>query len=317
MVINFKKYLFSYILIFFTLINLISCEKNTKGKLSVFVSILPQKYFAERIGGYLVNVSVLVGPGQNPHAYEPLPQQMLAFSSAQIYFRIGVSFEDSWIHRIEANNPKLKIVDTRQGIQLVPLDSFEDITLPADTAEAHHDADESYQHAEHEHQGLDPHIWLSPDLVKIQVETICETLCQFDSVNAPFYQENLYQFHKELDALSQEIQQVFTDMPSKKILVFHPAWGYFTRQFGLQQIPIEIEGKSPGPKQLAAIIDFARKERISIIFVQSQLSTQSAAAIGNELKAQVVTIDPLGENYLTNLKQIATTIAKNVQSTGN
>ncbi len=315
MIINFKKNLFIYILIFFTLINWISCEKNTNGKLSVFVSILPQKYFVERIGGDRVDVSVLVGPGQNPHAYEPLPQQMLALSSAQIYFRIGVSFEDSWIHRIEANNPKLKIVDTRLGIQLVPLDSFEDITLPSDTAEAHHEVDESPQHTEHE--GLDPHIWLSPDLVKIQAETICETLCQFDSGNAPFYQENLRQFCQELDALSQEIQQVFINMPSKKILVFHPAWGYFSRQFGLRQIPIEIEGKSPGPKQLAAIIDFARKERISIIFVQSQMSTHSAMAIANELDAQVVTIDPLGEDYMTNLKQIATTIAKNVQSTGN
>lgn len=311
-----KRFQFLYLIILILLLNLISCEKKSDGKLSIFVSILPQKYFVERIGGNLVNVSVLVGPGQNPHSYEPLPQQMLALSSARIYFRIGVSFEDSWIHRIEANNPDLMIVDTRQGIQLLPLDSFEEIVTTFNDNETGHKVGDSIHHEEHDHSGFDPHIWLSPNLVKIQAKTICETLCLFDSTHAHFYQENLQQFHYDLDELSQEIQQLIAIIPSKKLLVFHPAWGYFARQFGLQQIPIEIEGKSPGPQQLATIIDFARDERISIIFVQSQFSTQSAEAIGREINAKVVPIDPLNEDYINNLHQIAVTIAENIQSTG-
>jgi zinc transport system substrate-binding protein len=310
---KFKNQLFIYLLVSFILLNFVACEKKPDGKLSLFVSILPQKYFVERIGGDRVDVAVLVGPGQNPHSYEPLPQQMLALSSARIYFRIGVSFEDSWIHRIEANNPNLRIVDTRQGIQLLPLDSFDEIVASIDPDEVHPEAGDSEHPETHDHQGLDPHIWLSPDLVKIQAQTICETLCQFDSVNAAFYLANLQQFHRELDELGQEIQQVIAAMPSKKLLVFHPAWGYFARQFGLQQIPIEIEGKSPGPKQLAAIIDFARKEQIGVIFVQVQFNAHSAEAIGREINARVVTIDPLGEDYLKNLHSIATTIAQNVQ----
>lgn len=313
---NFKRFLYFLCVVSFVLFNIISCEKKPNDKLSVFVSILPQKYFVERIGGEFVDVDVLVGPGQNPHAYEPLPQQMLALSSARIYFRIGISFEDSWIHQIAANNPNLAIVDTRQGIELIPLDSFAEIVAAFHTESHHHSDEDSDAHEAHDHQGLDPHIWLSPNLVKIQAKTICETLCQFDSVNSAFYQENLRQFHQELDKLNEEIQQVIATMPTRKLLVFHPAWGYFARQFGLQQIPIEIEGKSPGPKQLAAIIDFARKEQISIIFVQSQMSMQSAMAISYEINARVVTIDPLGEDYIKNLHQIAATIAQNMQITG-
>jgi len=262
-------------------------------KMKVFVSILPQAYFAERVGGDRVDVSVMVGPGQSPHTYEPGPKQMYELSQAKLYFRIGVDFEKVWMERISKINPNMKVVDTRRGIELLPM-------------KTHHDHGPHRPHG----QGLkDPHIWLSLRLVKIQAETIYEALATEDPAHRAYYLENLKAFDRDLDKLDREIAQSLKKAKSRKFMVFHPAWGYLARDYGLEQTPIEIEGKEPTAKDLIRIIEEAKEEGIGIIFVQKQFSKTSAETVARAIGGKVVHIDPLARDYLKNMKAIADRLA--------
>jgi zinc transport system substrate-binding protein len=149
--------------------------------------------------------------------------------------------------------------------------------------------------------------------VKTQARTIYESLCEVNPEAGGFYRANLDSFSAALDSLSGEIGATLEKVPVKTILVFHPAWGYFANQFGLVQIPIEIEGKEPTPGELAAIISYARKEHIRVIFVQPQFSMRTAEVIAGEINGTVVAIDPLAENYVENLKQAAEAISRTIR----
>jgi zinc transport system substrate-binding protein len=295
-----KKYL-PVLMLFFLMI---TCAKplEQSDKLDIFVSVLPQKYFIERIAGDKATVHVMVLPGHSPATYEPTPYQMKEISDAEIYFPIGVPFEKTWMKKLVQLNPELQVIDTREGIPLRPMDSF--ITLQ-EKMHSNHTTENQEDH-EHLHQ-LDPHIWLSPELVKKQANTICETLQQFDPSNAEYYQTNLNSFLIDLNSLQQYFLERLLPLDHKEFLVFHPSWGYLADEFGLMQIPIQIEGKSPTPKQLAEIIGFAQKENIRVVFVQAQFSTSAAQTVAQAIDGKVVIIDPLAEDYFENMRYIADT----------
>lgn len=269
-------------------------------KIRVFVSILPQAYFVERVGGDRVDVSVMVGPGQNPATYEPMPRQMVELSKAKLFFRIGVPFEDVWMDRISKTNPKMKVIDTRRGIKLLPMKTH------------HHKAPK--QHTGLQKDGLkDPHIWTSIRLVKIQAQNICDALINLDQDNKGYYQDNLRAFIDDLNNLDAEIVESLKGIRARKFMVFHPAWGYFARDYGLDQIPIEIGGKEPGARELVNLIEEAKNDGIKIIFVQKQFSEKSAEALSAAIKGRIIQIDPLARDYLNNMKIIAETFRRVIQ----
>lgn len=277
-----------------------SSDHSRLEKIRVFVSILPQAYFVERVGGDRVDVSVMVGPGQSPATYEPMPRQMVKLSKAKIFFRIGAPFEDVWMDRISKTNPKMKIINTRRGIKLLPIKTH-------------------YHKAPKQHTGLhkdglkDPHIWTSIRLVKIQAQNICDALINLDQDNKEYYQNNLRAFIDDLNTLDAEIVKNLKGIKVRKFMVFHPAWGYFARDYGLDQIPIEIGGKEPGARELANLIEEAKNDEIKIIFVQKQFSEKSAEAIAAAIKGRIIQIDPLAKDYLNNMKMIAETFRKVMQ----
>jgi len=295
-----KKY--SILILLFILI--LSCTKsvNKNDALDVFVSVLPQKYFVERIAGDKADVHVMVLPGHSPATYEPTPSQMKEISDADLYFRIGVPFEETWMNKLEHLNPDMTIIDTRKGISLRPMDSF--LSLQNKMSHDHHA--EKHESHDHSHQ-LDPHIWLSPELVKRQAITICETLQEHDYANSAHYQTKLQSFIDELTALQQYVQERLSNITHRTFLVFHPSWGYLADEFDLIQIPIQIEGKSPTPKELAEIISFAQEEHIRVIFVQKQFSTTAAETVAQAIDGKVISIDPLAEDYLENMRTIVNT----------
>ena len=293
-------------------------ESPETGKLRVFVSILPQKFIVERIGRDRVEVSVMTGPGQSPATYEPLPQQMIDLAEAAVYFRIGIPFEQAWMTKIQSINPGMKIIDTRNGITLREMDSFNEIQHIIEKGlssveSQNHDHKHDKKGGSHNHGAKDPHVWLNPESMKIQANTVFETLTGLDKENKAYYKSNLDTLREELDLLNAELERAFVSLTEKKMMVFHPAWGYFADRFGLVQIPIEIEGKEPGPGQLSKIIEFAKNENIRVIFVQSQFSTKSAEVMAKEINGAVVTIDPLAENYIDNLRNAAKTIIRNIK----
>jgi zinc transport system substrate-binding protein len=257
-----------------------------ENKILVSASVLPEKYFIERIGGEFVQVNIMVGPGESPHSYEPKARQMAALSNSIIYFAIGVEFEDAWMERITSSNTGLQVIDLSQGIKKLP------------SAEADHPDED------------DPHVWTSPRLAKSIAEHITAALIEADPQHSAVYQKNLEFLLADISDLQAEIAQSITHMETRQFMVFHPGWGYFADEFDLEQIPIEIGGSEPSASELAGLIDRAKTDGIRVIFAQPEFSTQSAKFIASEIGGEVILISPLAEDWLNNLRLVSQTFAE-------
>lgn len=262
----------------------------TDPKLSVVVSIPPQAYFVERVGGERVAVEVIAGPGDDPHTFEPTPRRMAAVTGADIYFRIGVPFEETLVAKLAASAPGLRIVDTRAGIRLRAMASGHDHAGHADS--------------------MDPHTWLDPLLVETQAATIAAELARSDPAGADVYSRNLARFITDLHGVHSQLEEALRPLEGSAMLVFHPAFGYFAERYGLRQIAVEMEGKEPSPRQLADLVALARETGTRVVFVQPQFATKSAQAIAREIGGTVVPLDPLARDYLANLRAIAEAIRR-------
>ena len=276
-----------------------SAQPGGDGFLKVTVSIAPQKYFVERIGGEFVEVTVMVQPGNNPATYEPKPEQLTQLSESALYFAIGVPFEDVWLDRIAAANSGMVIVDTVEGIRRLPLE----------TAHAHDDGD-VVEDPVHNEGAPDPHIWLSPELVKIQSQSIYRALATADPNHEAVYRDNLAAFVTDIDVLQADIARTLAGVNSRKFMVFHPSWGYFARDFGLEMISIEVGGQEPSAQELARLVEDARAENIRVILAQPEFSTEDAKTIAREIGGGVLLVSPLAEDWLSNLRIVADTFAE-------
>lgn len=267
-------------------------------RLHVTVSIPPQKYFVERVGGEHVTVNVMVGPGDEPHTYEPKPEQLTALSRSAVYFSIGVDFENAWLDRMASISPEMWIVDTTQGIERMPM-------------QLHHHEEEGGEYvSEDAPANPDPHIWTLPALVKIQARTIFDALARTDPEHKAAYEAHLQSFLQDIDALETDIRQTVQGMENRKFMVFHPAWGYFARGYGLEMIPIEIGGQEPSAAELAELIGEAKREGIRVIFAQPEFSTRGAETIAAEIGGEVLLVSPLAPDWLDNMRRVAGTFAK-------
>jgi zinc transport system substrate-binding protein len=265
--------------------------------LTVMVSIMPQKYFVERIGGDRVQVMVMVEPGNSPATYEPKPEQLKALSDAAAYFSIGVPFENVWLAKIAEASQKMLMVDTIADIERMPM-----------AAHHHHEEDEEGEH-DHEEGAPDPHVWLSPELVKVQSQAIYEALSKLDPAHEAEYKTNLDAFIADIDQLEADIKATLAGLKSNKFMVFHPAWGYFAHDFGLEQIPVEVGGQEPSAQELANLIEEAKEEGIQVVFAQPEFSTTDAETIAKEIGGEVLLISPLAPDWLANMRTVAQTFA--------
>ncbi|MFA5400194.1 MAG: zinc ABC transporter substrate-binding protein [Dehalococcoidia bacterium] len=255
---------------------------QVEGKMGVAVTILPQREFVECVGGDKVHITVMVPPGASPHTYEVTPAQMVQLSKAGVYCKVGspVEFELAWLDKLLAQNKDILVVDCSQGIDLIESD----------------DPDEP---------GMDPHIWTSPRNVKVMVKNICEGLSQADPQNRQYYESNRDAYLKELDELDAEMGALLNGTASHTFIVYHPAWGYFARDYGLQQLGIEQEGKEPKAAYMSRLINEARLQNIKVIFVSPEFDSRNAETIAREIGGRVVIIDPLAGDYLQNMREVA------------
>jgi zinc transport system substrate-binding protein len=274
---------------------------------SVFVSITPQKYFVDKVSAGKASVSIMIEPGANPHAYEPKPRQMAELAKASVYFTIGDSFDQTWLDRIMGASPGIVVVHTAEGIEKLPMGG-----QPNGDGHEHHDgqerhAEESHAGETHGHGTLDPHIWLDPALVRIQVGHVRDGLIRVHPAGEKEYAANAAAFLRELDVLDAEIRATLAVLPANRrtFLVFHPSWGYFAKAYGLTQVAIEVEGKEPSPKDLARIIAMGKERGARVVFVQPQFSEKSAAVIAKQIGATIVRLDPLAADWAHNLRQAA------------
>ena len=267
-------------------------HKSWAEPIPVFVSIVPQKFFVERIGGEQVKVEVMVKSGESPATFNPNPKKMSLLSKAKLYFSIGVPFETIWIDRIRSIHPNLQFVPLHNKVRKV--------------TDHKHDS-------HHSHVTGDPHIWTSPAKVKIMAQKIKDTLTRAKPENEKHFEENLQAFFKDLDILDKDIRTILAKSDNRRFMVFHPAWSYFAEDYGLEQIAIEHEGKEPGARSLQKIIEEGKRLGIKVIFVQKQFSLSIAENIAKMIGATVREMDPLAEDYLGNMRRTATAISGALQ----
>lgn len=272
----------------------VSCfdKKQSDVKMTVSVTILPEKELVERIGGGIFHVNVMVPDGADPHTYEPAPSQMVKLSKSVVYFMVGqLPLEKKLLPKWKDLNPKMEVVDLSAEVSL----------LKGKGGHSHEDNLSSTDETE----AMDPHIWLSPSEVKRMNQKIYETFCRIAPEKTELFAENLHRFQEEIDLLIGEIRTSLQAVQKRKILVYHPAWGYFAREFGLEQIAIEMEGKEASPVTMKNMIDIARREGIKIVFVQKQFDPKSAEVIAESIGGKVVPLDDLAEDWIENMRRMA------------
>ena len=257
---------------------------------NVFVSILPQKYLVERIGGDRVHVEVMVKPGLNAETYEPLPRQMAALNEADTYFLIGVPFESIWIEKIRAANHNLRIIDCCH--ELIPEGLHSD----------KHDVDATVMHA------YDAHVWTSPRNAIHIADIMLGALTDIDPVAREYYEKNHMALVLDLNNLDQFIKEQFTSLSNRYLMVAHPSWSHFADAYGLTQVALERHGTEIRPRELSGLINFARSNNIHTVYVDKQYNSASARLLARETGADIVELDPLAEDYINNLKNVAQTI---------
>jgi zinc transport system substrate-binding protein len=264
-------------------IAMVSCQPGeaTNNKPVVSVSILPQKYFIERLAGEYVEVNVLIPPGASPATYEPTLTQLTKLDQSNVYMRIGyIGFELSWMDRILSVNPDMKIVDLSSGITMI-----------------HEEGNHGEDHHGHGHGGVDPHIWMSAINAKTIVYNIYKELILMLPKQKDSLKIRYLALEQELDSLHLLLTYSLQELKQKSFLIYHPALTYFARDYGLKQYPLEIEGKTPSPTHLKKIIDLGRKENINSIFIQSQFDQRNAEVLADEIDAKIIPYNPLDEQW--------------------
>ena len=271
--------------------------------IDIAVTIDPQAYLVERIGGDRVRVHVTVAPGQSPETYQPTDSDAGWILKSRFYFRLGLPAERGpWLKAIERSD-RVRIVDLRRGLRLR---TMEGIHHDHSHGEVHRHADPAEtRQGSHHHEGPDPHVWLSPRRLCTMAETIAEELSHADPTFATDYRRNVEQLCTELTTLDQDLRQLLKPCRKRAFFVYHPAWGYLADDYDLRQIAIEVEGKKPSDVELTRLQRLAREHRARTVFVQPQITGRAVHAVAAAVDAQVEVIDPLARDIPANLRHVA------------
>ncbi len=273
-------------------------EKSSE-KIGVVATVLPLADFAEEVGGEQIRVSAMVPPGADPHTYEPLPGQLKSLSRAQLYVAAGsgVEFELVWLDKLKATNPRLVICNSSVGIQLANTE----------------DSLRGFREGRPKHNHSDPHVWLSPRNAVQMAKNIRDSLIRLDPKNEAYYQSRFESFASSLRQLDLEIKNTLVGISQRNFMVYHPAWGYFAKDYLLNEIAIEVDGKEPSAARIAGLIKEARARGIRTIFASPQFSQKSARVIAKEIGGKVILVDDLAKDYFSNLRKVANDLARELK----
>lgn len=252
----------------------------------VAVTIVPQKTFVEAVCGDLVQVQVLVPPGNSPENYEPTPKAMEAFAKADIFFAIGVPAEDTGI--------------------LAKAASIHTVRLDEEVAK-------EYPELEFEPGERDHHIWLSPRRVQVMVEVIAHEMGILDEANRETYRQNAAAYIEQLEQLDADITTALDGVQNRKFLVYHPAFAYIAADYNLEMLALEEEGKESTAKRLQEMVDLAKQNNVKVFFYQAEMDSRQVRAFAEEIGAETRLLEPLSDDYIDNLKNMATLMAEAMQ----
>jgi len=281
--------------LFFLIVLVVSvgCKKITGSsaeKINITVSIPPQAYIVKRIGGEHVNVNVMLPANASPETYEPGPDRIINVGKSKIFFNIGLPFESTFLNRLKSEFKSLSFVKMHEGITLR---SFKNVGAHG-----------------HDHSGHDPHVWLDPvNLIKMSENTF-KTLIKVDPDNKDIYMKNYLELNREFQELNDSLMDMFKDSARKYFVVYHPSWGYFADRFGLFQVPVEVEGKTPSAAEMVKLINIIKTSYVKSVFVQKQFSASVMDSISQSSGAKIRVLDPLEEEVITNLKKVSKEIQR-------
>jgi zinc transport system substrate-binding protein len=270
-------------LIFFTLI---SCGRDStdKGSKIITVSIAPFKYFVEQIAGNDFTINVMVPSGADPHTYEPFPGQIARLRKSVGYISNGyLGFEMNWLDRFYETNPSMKKLNLSDSIKAI-------------ASEHHHEGEHT--------EGADPHYWVSPRCALIIARSVEKLLIELNPSGKEKYITNYQLLDSNIRELDKKAVKLFEGVQGKGFMIYHPNLAYVARDYGLEEIPVEFEGKEPTPSRMKDLIDRAKSGDLKTIFVQIEYDTKNARAIASETGAKIVLINPLSDNWYASTSEI-------------
>ena len=251
-----------------------------KQAVTVTVTISPYKYFVDQIAKGKVDVNVMVSNGNNPETYEPYAQQMMELSKSALYLKVGsIGFEQTWMKKLQDNAPDMKVIDTSVGIK------------PAKTPGGN----------------IDPHVWMSCSNARIIASNIFKALCNLEPKNKTFFQKNYQQLLSRIDRQDSIIRKSFKDNPEmvRKFVIYHPILTYFARDYQLEQLAIEEEGREPSAAQLKSLIERARKEKIRFCLIQAEFANRNTTTFIKESHTKAMDINPLQADWAYAMKEVS------------
>lgn len=267
---------------------MVSCKSNqqkagmaeSNAKPTVTVTIPPYKYFVEKIAGDKVDVNVMVSNGNNPETYEPNAQQMMELSNSALYLKVGsIGFEQTWMKKLQDNAPDMKMIDTSVGI------------TPAKTPGGN----------------IDPHVWMSCKNARIIASNMLKALCELEPKHKTFFQKNYQQLLSSIDRQDSIIRKSFKDNPEmvRKFVIYHPILTYFARDYQLEQLAIEEEGREPSAAQLKSLIERARKQKIRYCLIQAEFANRNTTTFIKESQTKAMDINPLQADWANAMKEVS------------
>ena len=250
---------------------------------TVTVTISPYKYFVDQIAKGKVDVNVMVSNGNNPETYEPYAQQMMELSKSALYLKVGsIGFEQTWMKKLQDNAPDMKVIDTSVGIK------------PAKTPGGN----------------IDPHVWMSCSNARIIASNILKALCELEPKNKAFFEKNYLSLLKIIDKRDSTIREGFKNHPEmvRKFVIYHPILTYFARDYQLEQLAIEEEGREPSASQLKSLIERARKEKIKFCLIQAEFANRNTTTFIKESQTKAMDINPLQGDWNWAMQEAAAAV---------
>ena len=250
---------------------------------TVTVTISPYKYFVDQIAKGKVDVNVMVPNGNNPETYEPYAQQMMELSKSALYLKVGsIGFEQTWMKKLQDNAPEMKVIDTSVGIK------------PAKTPGGN----------------IDPHVWMSCSNARIIASNILKALCELEPKNKAFFEKNYQSLLSIIDKRDSTIKESFKKDPDlvRKFVIYHPILTYFARDYQLEQLAIEEEGREPSAAQLKSLIERARKEKIKFCLIQAEFANRNTTTFINESHTKPMNINPLQGDWNQAMQEAAAAV---------
>ncbi|MCP9611637.1 metal ABC transporter solute-binding protein, Zn/Mn family [Coprobacter tertius] len=274
---------------------LLSCVGDSDNKKIITVTIQPQKYFAEKIAGDKFEINCIVPNGSNPEAYDPSPSNLVHVGKSVAYFKIGnIGFEMAWLGKLAQNNPAMKIYDNAEGIEILT---------------GTHQHEGHVEHQQHEIE-VDPHYWSSPKQAQVIARNMYKAFVELDPENKDFYRKNYDNLTSEIVRMDTFMTQKLAPVEGSAFIIYHPSLSYLAHDYGLKQMSIELNGKSPSARYMKQIVDTARENNVKVIFIQKEFDVKQAQTLAKELGCRIAQINPLNYNWNEELEHITNELSR-------